>query len=549
MDADGNVLTELNEEQARKVVQGLIDSGINNVAVGFINSYVNGINERKMKEIILEMNPDMLVATSSEVLPKIRALGRFNLAIINAALQSLISKYIAKLEDSLRSEGFKGNVWMIQSNGGMIKFDQAVAHSEMFLLSGPAAGVAATCFITKSMGIKNAVTVDMGGTSADIALVEDNQPVTTTAREIVFDIPVPIPMIDVEAIGAGGGSIAWVDSQGILKVGPQSAGAMPGPAFYGRGAGHFTISDANMLMGYITPEAFMGGEMEVDTHAPVEAAISIGKKMNESDAIKIAKGVIKVANNNMANTLRETLIKKGRDPRDFTLVAFGGAGALHAASIAKLLAIPRVVVPIRSSVFSAFGGTLLDAKHDFFETMYSELQDLDMEQAEEAFDRMEAAGREILINEGFEEAVVQKSAEIRYVGQSYEIDVPIENKIDPNKLKDDFEEIHERLYGVRIDGNPIALVTLHLSVTGVVEENWVPKLKNIKTSYISGTRKIHLADLDDPVDATIVCGEKLASGDQLEGPAIIEFPTTTILVEPDMKCYVDKFGSIIMEFK
>lgn len=548
VDSEGNVLVELDEENARLVAKKIIDLGINNIAIGFINSYMNGVNEIRMKEILKEMKPDILISTSSEVLPKIRALGRFNLAIINVALQSLISKYIEKLEESLREKGFSGNVWMIQSNGGMIKFDQAVEHSEMFLLSGPAAGVAATCFITQNMGIRNAVTVDMGGTSADIALVEENDAVTTTAREIAFDIPVPIPMIDVEAIGAGGGSIAWVDNQGVLKVGPQSAGANPGPAFYGRGAGHFTISDANMLMGYITADAFMGGEMEVDIEAPVFAATAVGEKMGETDVIKVAKGVIKVANNNMAFTLRETLVKKGRDPRDFTLVAFGGAGALHAASIAKILGIPRVVIPIRSSVFCAFGGTLLDAKHDFFETLYSETNYLNGREVEEAFLRMENTGKKLLQSEGFEQAKVEKFAEVRYVGQSYEIEVPLDGAFDVEKMKYDFENLHEKLYGVRVEGNPVALVTLHLRVTGVVEENYIPKAEETNNDYVKGKRSIHFADLDEKLEAIIVNGELLSRGSQLKGPAVIEFPTTTILVEPNMEVKVDEFGSIVMNY-
>jgi N-methylhydantoinase A len=549
IDANGNILHELDVNEARKVIKQIQSVGVKNIAIGFINSYVNDANERRMAELIREIDPEILVATSARVLPKIRLLGRFNLAIINVALQSLISRYIGKLEKSLRAEGFQGNLWMIQSNGGMIKVDQAVEHSEMFLLSGPAAGVAATCFITKNMGIANAVTLDMGGTSADIALVEDNRPVTTTTREIVFDVPVPIPMIDVEAIGAGGGSIAWVDNQGILKVGPRSAGANPGPAFYGCGKGYFTISDANLLLGYIHPDAFMGGEMTVDATASYEAAKLIGTRMGNHDIIRVAKGVVTVANNNMANTLSETLVKKGRDPRDFTLIAFGGAGALHAASIAKLLSIPKVIVPIRSSVFCAFGGTLLDAKHDFFETLYTEIPDLNPAKAEAAFARMEAHGREILRKEGFEKATVEKLAELRYVGQSYEIEIPISGGLDKDTLEKDFEDTHERLYGVKIENNPIAIVSLHLRVVGIIEENVMPKTKALGNDFIKGQRMIHLVDWEDTVQAAIIDGPLLSKSDTFIGPAIVEYPTTTILVEPNTNAYVDAFGSLVLELK
>jgi len=431
----------------------------------------------------------------------------------------------------------------------MIKVDQAVAHSEMFLLSGPAAGVAATCFITKNINVKNAVTMDMGGTSCDIAIVEDNQPVTTTSREIEFDIPVPIPMIDVTAIGAGGGSIAWVDNLGILKVGPQSAGANPGPAFYGSGKGHFTISDANLLLGYIHPKAFMSGELTVREEDSIAAAKEIGQKMGNKDPIKVAKGVITLANHNMSNALRETLVKKGRDPRDFTLIAFGGAGALHASAIARILKIPKIIIPIRSSVFCAFGATLLEPRHDFYETLYCETTKFNPKEVEKAFLRMQKLGEHILAQEGFKNIVLDRFAELRYVGQSYELEIPIEGEINGEILKKTFEDTHDRLYDVRIENNPVAVVSLHLRAVGIKKENEVPYVDNRKQPFIKGTRDVYFINEDGKIEAKIIDGLKLSRNDHFSGPAIVEYPTTTILVEKNSEAYVDFSGNIIIELK
>lgn len=549
IDSEGNIIAELDEAQAKEIVKEIIQAGIKSVAIGFINSYTNGINEEKMEKIIKEIDPEINVAISSKILPKIRPLGRFNTTIINASLQSIMSDYINKLDSALKKKGFNGNLWFIQSNGGIVRADQAKEHSEMLLLSGPAAGVAAASFVADSIGVPNSVTMDMGGTSCDISLIEGRVPITTTEREILWDMPIPVPMVDITTIGAGGGSIAWVDNQGILKVGPESAGADPGPAFYGKGKGDFTVSDANLLLGYMNEETFIGGKMHVDRNASEKAALDLAKDLNINDLTEVAKGVIKVANNNMSNALNETLLKKGRDPRDFSLVAFGGAGGLHANFLAKELNIPRVIVPLRASVFSGFGATLLDARHEFYETRYCELENLNCKKVEDVFSAMKNQGLDILKKQGFNDIAVKNFVELRYVGQSYELEIDLTGEeVTTENIANKFIEAHKKIYGVAIPDSPIALMTLHLSVIGKMYKPELIELSssNSEQKFIKEKRLIHLIDKEEPVEATIIDGLKLFGDTHFEGPAVVELPTTTVLIDQDSKVVMDKYGNLII---
>jgi len=550
IDANGNIVERLDELTARKIAQEIVDAGIRNIAICFINSYMNSVHEVLMENIFKEIDPDLNISISSKVLPKIRPLGRFITTILNVTLKLIISDYASKLDNELRLAGFKGNLWFVQSNGGIIRVDEVVEHSEMLLLSGPAGGVAGASFTFKKVGIPNVITMDIGGTSCDISMIENYSPVVTTDRMIEWDMPVPVPMVDITTIGAGGGSIAWVDSQGILKVGPQSAGADPGPAFYGKSE-QATLADANLALGYLNPENFIGGRIPIDPSASQKALSLIGQKVGISNIVKVAQGIVNIANNNMANAIAEVLIKKGRDPRDFVLVAFGGSGPLHAVAIAKNLSIPTVVVPVRSSVFSAYGATLLNAQHEFYETYYSEVQSADKRILEDMFDSMADQGRKLLARQGFQEIEIRRYFEMRYVGQSYELEVEIpDGPLDLNKIENKFIKEHEKIYSVSILDNKVALLNLRVSAIGKRITPTAAQdadISQINSQLVKGKRSIYLIGTDDPVLANIIDGPAMKQNDVIEGPAIIEFDTTTILVEPSMTAERDKYDNILIK--
>ena len=552
LDSLGNVVEELDEDEARDVANRIVREGIRNVAVGFMNSYMNPTHEDQMAKILKEAEPELNVSLSSRILPRIRPLGRFITTIINASLKPLTADYVAQLETELERAGFRGDLWLIQSNGGIVRANEAVEGSEALLLSGPAAGVVGTAQICAKLGLDNGITMDMGGTSCDVSLIEGATPTTTNESEIDWDMPVPVPMVDITTIGAGGGSLAWVDSHGVLKVGPRSAGADPGPVFYGRGNEQPTVSDADLVLGYIDPNTSLAGRVEVDADAAHRAVSAIGDKLEISDAVEIARGIVTIANQNMANAIAENLVKRGRDPRQFALVAFGGAGPLHAANIAKSLSIPKVVIPQRSSIFSAHSANLLDARHEIHGTYLRNIADVDESELDALFQSLEDRGQEILEREGFVSIKVKRYAELRYVGQSYELEITVPTgQPDSEKIAENFVSEHERIYGVKIPNTPITLVNLRISAIGEMERPTLSQEGCSSGKRSTGgvrdeTREVFFLEEGDAVLADVFDGNSLHPGDSVEGPALVELENTTVLIEPSMEAEVDMSGNIII---
>jgi len=551
VDSSGNVIQVLDNENATKVAKEILNKNIKNIAICFLNSYSNGKNEEEMGQIIKQLAPEIKVSLSSKVLPKIRALGRFTLTALNAILKPIISEHVDRLVIELKDAGFKGKLWLVQSNGGIIESHEAVEYPETLLLSGPAGGVAGAASLCNKENIENLITMDIGGTSTDISIIEGAEAVVTTRRQIDWDMPVPTPMVDITTIGAGGGSLAWIDVGGVLKVGPESAGAYPGPVFYDKGNNQPTLSDANLCLGYINPDNYLGGKIKPNVRAALQSLKEIGIQIGINDEYKVAQGMINIANNNMASAIAENLIKKGRDPRDYVLVAYGGGGPLHAVEVAKILSISKVVIPPFSSVFSAYGASRLSAKHDFFETYYAITKEADGHKINQIYQKLEDKGSAILRREGFKAIELKRYVEMRYVGQSYELEIEVtDSGLDIKQVEQDFLKEHKKLYGVIIPDNDIAILNLRAGAVGKrsvpVPEKDFGGIEIDQESLFLGKRDMMFIGEKDFLSADLLNGNLLKPGVDIKGPAVIEFETTTVLLPPATEASMDSYGKIII---
>ena len=468
MGADGSTVKPLDHDEARGVAEQIAEMGISNVAVAFINAYQDGRHEREMRDVLLEVIPDARIALSSETRPKMRELGRFVTTAIRAALLPAVSQYILRLEEKLEQAGSTAPLYIIKSNGGMMSGATARNRPEEMLESGPAGGVAAGTYLSALMDAPSLIVTDVGGTSFEASLLEDGAGLVTDEHEIEWERPIITPTLDIRSIGAGGGSIAWIDDGGSLRVGPKSAGADPGPACYGRGGTLPTVTDANLLLGRIDPS--LGGKFDLDKDAAETAVRTVAEPLGMS-VLDCAEGITQIVSENMAVAIRMVSTDRGRDPRDHTLVAFGGAGGLHAFQIASAVGVKTVLVPPFAGVASAFGATTMDVRHDLERTFYSPVDGLDLGALNAAFESLEDDVRGLLEADAVASANVrlERSAQMRYVGQSYEVTTPVPaGTLDEPMvaaLTEAFNEVHEREYGVASSDFPVAVVTLR--VTGI----------------------------------------------------------------------------------
>ena len=451
LDFRGDVLVELDEEVVREVAGSLRDEGVESVAVCLLHSYINPGHERRIGEIFEAELPSVLVSLSSDVAPEFREYFRASTTVINAAIRPVVSQYLGKIRERVRGSGVNGELLVMQSSGGVLTFEGAIDRPVFMVESGPAAGVIAASELGRSLGHEDVISFDMGGTTAKVGLVEDGTPRVTKDYEVGgtasttehgargSGYPIRTPVIDLVEIGAGGGSIAWIDSGGILRVGPQSAGADPGPVCYGRGGEEPTITDANLVLGRISAEYFLGGEIGLDVEAAREAieekcAGPLGMSVEE-----VALGIVEIANNAMVGALRRVSVQRGYDPREFLLVAFGGAGPVHANRLAAELEMPRVLVPMSPGTTSAMGLLVTDIKHDYSVALIRRVDEVDLGTVEEQFERMVSEGREALAREGVggDEMRFVRQADVRYVGQSYELTISLpEGLMGENEVAD-----------------------------------------------------------------------------------------------------------------
>ena len=565
LDYEGNTVTPLDREAVLGAARQLRQEGVSSIATCFLHSYRNPIHEKMVEEILTRELPEVHVSISSEICPEFREYFRASTTIVNAAIAPIVAGYLNRMESRLKSLGFAQQLSVMQSNGGICTSEIARRKPVHLVESGPAAGVIVAAHIGMLSGSPHVISLDIGGTTAKAGLIQDGKPTVCSEFEVgskatgrrlntkATGYPIKSSVLDLVEIGAGGGSIAWVDPGGALRVGPQSAGAEPGPACYERGGSLPTLTDANLLLGRINPDYFLGGRMPLSVGAAREAIDrEIASKLGLS-AVEAACGMIEIANSNMIEALRLISVQRGFDPREFALVAFGGAGPLHANAIAAMLGIPKVIIPLSPGISSALGLLLADIKHDLVRTYIRKIHQADCTFLDLAFAGFESDGRRMLSREGIPESrqTFHREADLRYAGQSFELkirfpDGPV-TAASLATLEAEFHRSHEQAYGHSSPGEPVEIVNLRLIALGSIPKPRPPRI----AQSTNGQGAVHKANRPvcfEPdtgyVPVPVYDRYRLTAQTVLEGPAIIEEFDSTVVLHPGYAANVDEFGSI-----
>ncbi len=553
----GEMVHELDEEGLIECLKMLKDEDVEAVAVCFLHSYTNSVNEDKAKLKIQEYLPHVYLTVSSELLPQIRFYDRLSTTTLNSYVGPILKDYILQLIQRLNDNEFAGVLLIMQSNGGVTSPENAINNAVSTLLSGPSAGPIAGMAYAETHGYQDCITIDMGGTSFDVALVKDRKPLVVTDGKINRYLTA-VPMVAIHTIGAGGGSVGWIDEMGLLRMGPKSAGADPGPACYGRGGIEPTCTDANLILGYINQDYFLGGKMSLgfaEAYNAIEKQLAKSLKVGVPEA---AAGMFQIINANMADGIREVSVKKGFDPREFPLVVAGGAGPIHAGMIALELEIPTIFIPRESSIFCAAGMLLSDLRHDYVRSYSTLLTEKSLEHMCILFSEMKGEGERQLLAEGILQENIQHSltSDMRYVGQYHEINVEIsEDELkrgDIAEISRSFHETHDRLYGYSLanENASTEIVNLRVSSLGITNKPSFKQrtfavskgreaVKNERKVYLPETKSFELIEVWD--------GDRLQEGIHITGPAIVEQVNTTIFVPSQYKLYLDSYGNFIMQ--
>jgi N-methylhydantoinase A len=550
--ADGSLHTEVNLDQVRTQTRALLEAGCEAVCVFFINAYANPLNEQRAVAAVRAIWPNPYVTSASEVLPEIREFERCSTATLNAALQPVVGSYLAKLEDDLRSQGFSGELLIVQSNGGVMSRETACDVPVRTALSGPAAGVIACAAVARASGYLNVITGDMGGTSFDVSLVANGEASLAAQTSIDFGLVVRSPMIQIETIGAGGGSIASVDASGMLQVGPESAGSNPGPVCYGRGNTRPTVTDANVVLGRIAADRPLGGGLlqALDSQA-AERAIQHHVAMPLGlDALAAAEAILTVANAKMAGAIRVVSIERGHDPRQFAYMPFGGGGALHVCAMMREVGVTTGIVPRYPGVTSALGCVMADMRHDAVQTLNKSLLDLDLANLQSRLHDLAQACQKRLDSAGvrFERVQEVVALDMLYMGQTHTIQVPLNGAdISHESIQAAFEKAYAASFGRILTGMVIRVMNLRYARIGVRPKFDLAILapKGLGSTASLGIQRVYhagqwwdahrYARLDLPVAA------------QVAGPAILEQADTTVWLEPGFGARVDTLGNLLVE--
>jgi N-methylhydantoinase A len=555
LNAAGEVVTTFDQSQATQVLSALPED-VESVAVCFIHSWANPDHEVEMGRLLSDLAPQTYSSLSHEILREYREYERISTTALNAYIGPRVSQYLGRLEDLLHELGFQGRLLIMQSNGGIMAPETAKRVPVATMESGPVGGVIAAAEVSRGLGIQDVIAFDMGGTTAKVSLVQDNQPAIAQGYYVgtpASGHPVMLPVVDIIEVGAGGGSIGWIDEVGALKVGPRSAGGHPGPVCYGQGGTEPTVTDANVILGRLSSSRFLGGEMPLDVdlaRAAIRTKIAepLGLEVNEA-----ALGIIKIAIAEMSLAVRGVSVERGYDPRDFALVAFGGAGPIHAAEIARELHIPKVIVPRFPGHFSALGMLLADLRHDYVRTYYKPLLDSDFEIVEGIVGSMIDEARALLTAEGAQPDGLsfQRFLDIRYVGQEFPIQTPVsEAQVrggDVAGVRAAFDQIHDRRYGHQAVDEPVEIVNLRLTATGRRERPALPPLPRSGGNAVVAERDVVLLDPQRPRACPIYDRDLLGAGDRVVGPAVIsEYASTTLLLPDDALSVADS-GELIVQ--
>ncbi len=566
LDAHGKVLKELDEGSVREIAARLNEEQVDAVAVCLLHSYVNPEHEKRVGAILREMLPKVLVSLSGEVAPEFREYLRASTTVINAAIRPVVSRYLQNIETRLRDAGLKAELLVMQSSGGVFTSKAAAERPVFMVESGPAAGVIASTHLGTTLGHRDVISFDMGGTTAKVGLIQDGAPRVTKDYQVggstragmaglaANGYPIRTPVIDLVEIGAGGGSIAWIDSGGLLRVGPQSAGADPGPVCYGRDGREPTVTDANLVLGRLNPSYFLGGEIELDAE---RARAAIKQRCADRLGIGVteaASGIIEIANQAMVNALHLISIQRGYDPRQFVLIAFGGAGPVHANRLAAEAEIPVTLIPMGPGIFSALGLLVTDLKRDYTVTLIRAASQVSPAQVEETFQKLERQGGADLEREGTPREAISflRQADMRYVGQSYELTISLgAGPVDQAAIAElvaRFHREHDRAYGYSALDEPAEFVNLRLTSIGRISK---PKLRELRPDGTSparpkATRPVYFAEASGYVGCPIYDRYRMPAGTVITGPAVVEELDSTTVIHPDYRASVDPYGNLLL---
>ena len=547
LDARGAVLVPLDEGQVRAAVQTLRAQGVQAIAVCYLFSFVNPAHERRTRELCAEIAPEISVSLSSEVDPTFREYERLCVTAFDAYLGPVVKRYLAGLADTLRGLGIRAVPLIMRSRGGIVSAALAARQPVTLFLSGPAGGVIGAGWAAERSGVRDFVSLDMGGTSNDVAVVRSGAPLLASEGSI-GPYPVRTPMVDVNTIGAGGGSIAWIDAAGGLRVGPRSAGAEPGPACYGRGGDAATVTDASVVLGYLNPERFAGGALTLDVGAAERAVGAIGRRLGV-DTITAAAGIHRVINARMADQIRLVTIKRGYDPRQFSLVVLGGAGPVHGAALAAEMGMAEVLVPEAPGVLAAFGLLAAAIEHHHARTLQARTDVADLAAVNRCLAELDAAGRARMHEEGVAAADVHVAytADMRYVGQAYELEVPIAAPVAAERVPDivaAFHAVHERVYGYARTQQTVEFVNFRAVHTYRLPRPVVRPSAQAHGRLDDARVGERRAYFDGFVSAAIYERARLPLGARLAGPAIVEQMDTTTVIPPGVTAVVDDAGNL-----
>jgi N-methylhydantoinase A len=555
LDADGAVVIPLEEDDVIAGAEHFRARGIRDIAICFLHSYRNPQHEQRAAEILAAAYPEATVSASHQLVREWREYERTSTTAINAYIRPRTGEYIESALRSLAERGYGRQFLINQSSGGVVSSETAKSKPVTTLFSGPAGGVAASASVGSRSGFANVIAFDMGGTSTDVAVVWEGKP-TLTADASIEGHPISVPAINIHSIGAGGGSLAWIDEVGALNVGPRSAGAEPGPACYGRGGTAPTVTDANLVLGRVAPRRFVPGGLALDLGA---AAAAIERAVGGPlvlGTLEAADGIVEIVNLKMAMAVRAVTVQRGLDPKDFVLFAFGGAGAAHACWIARELGIPRVVVPVAPGQFSALGIALTDVRHDFVKTVLVRPEDLTPSILAEAFAAVVEEARQELANEGIqpENMVIARSVDARYSGQEYTIGVPLaDGAIDDRallELRSRFHMLHEQTYGHSSPGEPVEAVNVRVVAVGRLPEIELPELAAGGVDPPGHARVEVMQTCFDPADGYVDCEvwsrTELRATNILAGPAIVADIGATTVIPPGFSCTVDRRGQLVI---
>lgn len=546
---EGEVVKKLDKAQLRDVAESVAKRGYEAVAICLLHSYRNPDHEEMIAGELLRAG-DLFVSQSHRVISETREFERFSTTVMNAYLGPKSQKHLQEFESRVRGRGLQPRPLIMQSSGGVSSVGEVLDRPISLLLSGPVGGVLATQAMASALKIGNLITLDMGGTSSDVGIVADGQLETATVGEI-DQWPIMSRRVAIHAVGAGGGSIARCDDFGKIKVGPDSAGAHPGPACYGQGGSDVTVTDADLVMGLLNGQRFLGGSMPLDSDLATQALeINIGSKIKSSPT-EAAGAVFEIVNARMVDAIRHVTVLKGHDPRDFWLVAYGGAGPLHAAALHRELGTAGVIIPNMAPVLSAFGVVTADLRHSYVRACRVPLDEMDFTEIQILFESMEKEGRDVLLAEGVDPDAIllQPSADLMYEGQIHELNIPIPayplDDASKDAIKDAFIREYSRLFGARDERLAIQILNIRMEAVGAMTAPELPRVEvgtEDPAAAFEGKRRVYLREAT--VEARIYAGNRLQANNVIPGPAIIEYASTTVLILMGQSGKVDEWGNV-----